>query len=184
VASITFQWDTSHAHALTNGGVERATARALSKAGGDAARFMRTGSARLVRARKRLKLARVLRSLPLTFPRGKAIEDLVWLMDVSGAAIPLIDYPSRQVKSGVSVAVNAGGRSILKSAFIATMGNGHRGVFFRTGKSRLPIKEAFTTRVSDVFNDAGMIEGVLEGAQAKFAATFERLLPLELDKEK
>lgn len=37
------------------------------------------------------------------------------------------------------------------SAFIATMPSGHRGVFQRKGKARLPIQELRTSSISDVF---------------------------------
>jgi hypothetical protein len=177
---IEITWDSRDLEVLRNAGVERALERALSKAGGDAVRFLKSGSSRLIRARKRFRVKRVNDSLPLRFPKSKAIESLAWRMDISGRPVPLSDFPHRQTKKGVTVAVNAGSRGFIKSAFVATMRSGHKGIFTRRGEKRLPIDEAFTTRVSDVFSDSGFVEFVQRGAQEKFARSFDRLFPLEL----
>lgn len=195
--SITFEWDSRQLRAFGQTG--KAVQKALSKSGSDAIRLMKSGSSRLVRQRKRIKVKRVSDGLPLFFPKGK--QDLVWIMRVSGEPIPVSSFPVRQTKRGVSVAINTGKRTLIKSAFIATMRSGHRGVFlralsgvhgpvtkkqakrghvFRVG--RLPIEEAFTTRISDVFNDSGFIPFVQAGGQASFTKSFERLLPIEIDR--
>lgn len=56
------------------------------------------------------------------------------------------------------------------------------GIFVRKGAKRLPIEEKFTTRISDVFTDFGMVPAVHARAQAVFTKTFERLLPIEIAK--
>lgn len=53
--------------------------------------------------------------------------------------IPLRALGARQTRSGVSVRL----RGSYRSAFLATMSNGHRGVMKRSGKSRLPIFELY-----------------------------------------
>lgn len=53
--------------------------------------------------------------------------------------IPLSDLGATQTSRGVRVRA----RGSYKSAFIATMGSGHRGVMKRVGKERLPIRELF-----------------------------------------
>jgi|SRR5581483_5356549 len=58
--------------------------------------------------------------------------------------------PSRGKGRGVSYVIQ-GGRKVFPNAFIATMKSGHRGVFIRKGKSRLPIKELFGPALSTVF---------------------------------
>lgn len=142
---------------------------------------MKAESSRLVRARKKFKVAKVNQSLPLTFPSaGAPIHRLVWRMDVSGQTMPLSAFPARQTRKGVVVQVNAGSPKLFKSAFLATMKSGHTGVFYRQGAARLPIDEAFSTRISDVFHDEGMIPAVQARAQSVFASAFARLLPQEL----
>ena len=143
---------------------------------------MRVESSRGVRAKKRMKVAAVNKALPLTFPGSKDISRLAWRMDVSGALVPVSAFPHRQTRKGVSVAINVGKRVLIRSAFVATLRSGHEGVFLRKGKARLPIKEAFTTRVSDVFNDGGFIMLVQSRTRTTFRTAFERLLPLELGK--
>jgi hypothetical protein len=50
--------------------------------------------------------------------------------------IPVSKFSPTQTKRGVSVAILKGRKKILKGAFFATMGSGHRGVFRRGAKSR------------------------------------------------
>jgi hypothetical protein len=74
---------------------------------------------------------------------------------------PLINYGAKQTKKGVTVRVK-NGRTTLRHAFIATMPNGHKGVFERVGSghkrvtkkgrsymSGLPIKELYGPSIPD-----------------------------------
>lgn len=163
--------------------ITRALTRALAKAGTDAIRQLKSTSNKTVRQRKRFKVARVNKALPVYYPQNKSdISRLVWRMDVSGAPVPLAEFPYRQTRKGVSVAVNTGKRVMVKGAFVARMKSGHVGIYHRRGKARLPIDEAFTTRVSDVFNDSGMIPELQAKTNAVFRNSFGRLLPVELGK--
>jgi hypothetical protein len=182
MSAIEFVWDSRDLEVWRGGKVESALAAALSKAGGDAIRSTAAESNRMVRRWKRMKVAALKKALPLTFPGTKEIARLAWRMDVSGALVPVSAYPLRQTRKGISVAINTGARSFIRSAFVATMRSGHRGVFLRDGKGRLPIKEAFTTRVSDVFRDEGFIPAVHAKAAKTFASSFARLMPLEVAK--
>ncbi len=78
-----------------------------------------------------------------------------------GRPIPLMNYGARQTAKGVSVQVLKG-RKVINEAFIATMGNGHKGVFVRAGAGHkkvmkngkaswhgLPIRELFGPGVPD-----------------------------------
>jgi hypothetical protein len=193
MADLTLKWDSRDLEVFRGRRIEGALLRALSKAGGDAIRFVRTGTGKLVRQRKRMKLGRVRGGLPIFFPTNKSqISDLGWRMDVSGAPVPLAEFPHRVVRrqegrrhgGGVMVEVNVGKRQLVRSAFVARMASGHVGVFRRRGEARLPIDEAFTSRLSDVVQDTGFVPFVYEGAQARFASTFARLLPIELSRVK
>lgn len=180
---LDLEWDSRQLSVLRGGKVEFAIAKALNRAGNEAARRMKAEASRAVRERKRYKVAAVNKALPLIFPgTSKEIERLKWEMKVSGTPVPLSAFPIRQTKQGVMAEVNVGQRKLIKSAFIATMSSGHRGVYRRKGDARLPIQELWTTRVSDVFKDDGFIPRVQERAQTAFSAAFARLLPLEIDK--
>ena len=67
--------------------------------------------------------------------------------------IPLAAYAGvRQTKKGVSVQMmKSKPRKLFKGAFIATMPSGHRGVYRRKGKGRLPIQELYGPNVQSVF---------------------------------
>jgi hypothetical protein len=199
MAAIEFVWDSRELEVWRGPKVEKALVRALSKAGADAIRAMKAESSRKIRERKRIKVARVNRSLPLYFPEAKELGRMAWAMKVSGKLVPLAEFPHRQTKRGVSVAVNVGQRKLIKGAFVATMKSGHLGIFMRrrvqgpqTKKQakrglfprtpRLPIEEAFTTRIADVFADGGFIPTVQARGQSVFSAAFARLLPIELGK--
>ena len=178
---LKLQWEGAHLAAFKR--TDKALFRALSKSGGDAIRSARVESSRSIRARKRFKVARVNKALRLTFPKGvRQIDGLVWRMDVKGGLVPVADFPHKQTRGGVSVIINTGKRVLIKGAFEATMRSGHVGVFMRKGQGRLPIKELFTTKVVDVFQDKGFVPSVWAKAQATFASSFARLLPLELKK--
>lgn len=64
--------------------------------------------------------------------------------------IPIMDFNARQTSRGVSYKL-AGSRGFIPSAFIATMGSGHTGVFVRAGRKRLPIDERFGPSIGHVF---------------------------------
>jgi hypothetical protein len=163
--------------------------RALAMSGSEAARAMRAESNRIIRSRKQMRVASVNKALPLTFPTSKEITRLAWRMDVAGAVVPVSAYPHRQTRNGVSVQINRGARRLIQHAFLATMKSGHEGVFMRDGRfgrngnPKLErIGEAFTTRVSDVFADAGMIPAVMDHTQRKFGRAFHRLMKAELER--
>lgn len=189
---LDFIWSSKDLAIFEDRKIEKAVTSALKKSGSGALRTLRTASSKEVREKKRLKLKRVNDSLPLIFPTSNDIDRLEWKMKVSGKAMPMGNYPSRQTKKGVVVTINTGKRVLIRSAFVLTIKGlrkdgsdySHTGVFVRKTKDRYPIDHALSTRVSDVFKNTGMIQGVLFAAQTKFGREFERLLPIELGKLK
>lgn len=164
-------------------GLGKGVANAAFKAGRDALKVMRTTSRRTIQFRKRFKAKVVNDALVLTFPKTKELDSLLWRMDVKGTRIPVMAFNPRQVRKGVSVAINQGKRKVIPGAFIATMKSGHEGVYRRVGGvKRLPIRELYTTRVADLFADAGMIPAVVAQTLRAFDVTFSRVLPHELGK--
>lgn len=199
MTALTFQWDSKGLNPFRNRSIERAIERVTKASGNRAIRDAKVTASRYVRGRKRLKVKFVNDSLPVTNPKGRALGDLEWRMRVSGSPVPLIDYPHRQVgartigskgrrervSGGVMVGVNKGRMKLIKSAFVAKMKSGHKGIFSRgLDGRRLPIHELFSSRVSDVFNDNGMIPAVFERATTTYNKSFAYLLPLELAKAK
>lgn len=151
--------------------------RAVLRAGSDALRSMNAEAVRQVRQRRALKARAIRDALTTRGPIGGGGGVIRWRMEVSGAPMPVASYPHRQTKQGVSVQIKAGGgRALIRHAFVAQMRSGHTGVFFRQGKARLPIEEAFSTRVVDVFHDEGFVDELLERAREVFARTYARNL--------
>ena len=181
---IEVQWDKSQIAALATGTLKGALRRALSKAGMTALRDMRTEASKRVRRMKKIRPKYIKRALTLSRPRGGDISDMSWSLNVSGQPVPLIAYPHRQTRKGVSVEVNRGQRTLVKSAFIATMASGHEGIFKRRGKARLPIHELLGSRPVDALLHKGEADAVAARGGASFAATFERVLPMEIGKGK
>jgi hypothetical protein len=60
--------------------------------------------------------------------------------------------PSRGKGRGVSYRLGPGGRGRVSDAFVATMPTGHRGIYRRAGKSRLPIFELYGPSIGHVFD--------------------------------
>lgn len=77
-------------------------------------------------------------------------------LSASGKRIPLVAFgasgpePSRGKGRGVSYRLQ-GQRRRISSAFLATMPSGHRGVFLRKAKGRLPIRELLGPSLPKVF---------------------------------
>jgi hypothetical protein len=107
---------------------------------------------------------------------------MAWAVRVSGEPVPLVAYPHRQTKQGVTVEVNRGKRTLVKGSFVATMQSGHEGIFRRRGKARLPIEELRGSRPVDALLHEGEAQGVADRGSKSFGATFNRVLPLELGK--
>lgn len=161
-------------------GIEpEAVQRALRKAGSTAQRDMRSEASKRVRARKAIKARYIKPALRLSRADPNATE---WALEILGDPVPLAAYPHRQTKKGVSVEVNKGKRTLVKRSFVATMKSGHKGVFQRKGTARLPIRELVGSRPVDALSHTGELEAVAERGMKSFADTFERVLPLELEK--
>jgi len=96
-----------------------------------------------------------------------------WAVNVSGEPVPLVAYPYRQTKQGVSVEINRCKRTL------AAMKSDHVGIFEREGKTRLSIKELRGSRPVDALLHQGVAQGVADRGATPFAAPFVRVLSTE-----
>ncbi len=179
---IDVKWDRSQIAALEVGPMKAALRRALRKAGATALRDMRSEASKRIRSRKRIKSRYITRALTLRRAKGSEIADMEWALDVSGEPVPLVAYPHRQTKKGVSVEVNRGKRTLVAGSFVASMKSGHVGVFKRRGAARLPIKELRGSRPVDALLHKGEADAVAARGGKSFNETFARVLPLEIGK--
>jgi len=88
-------------------------------------------------------------------------------------------FPSRGKGRGVSYRLK-GGAGRIANAFIADMKSGHRGVFVRSGKARLPIRELFGPSLGHVFAKYRP-EGI-ERAREMFVTNFRHEMGFEADR--
>lgn len=181
---ISVQWDRRGIAALETGPMKGALKRALRKAGATALRDMRSEASKRIRARKRIRSKYITRALTLQRPKGGDIAAWSWAINVSGEPVPLVAYPHRQGKRGVTVEVNRGKRTLIEGSFVATMKSGHQGVFRRRGKARLPIDELRGSRPVDALLHKGEADGVAERGGRSFTETLARVLPIEIGKSK
>lgn len=179
---VNVKWDRSGIAPLETGPMKAALKRALRKAGATALRDMRAEAKKRITARKRIKGKYITRALTLRRAKGADIARMEWAVDVSGQPVPLVAYPHRQGKKGVTVEVNRGKRTLVAGSFVASMQSGHKGVYKRRGKARLPIKELMGSRPVDALLHRGEKEGVAERGGRSFAETLARVLPLEVGK--
>ena len=168
--TITAKLDTIGIAALT--GKPR---RAASKAGSTALRDMRSEAVKRIRARKAIRPKYIARAISLVRPRGSALE---WAVRIASTPVPLIAYPHKQTKRGVTVEVNRGKRTLVPGSFVARIQSGHVGVFRRRGAARLPIQELRGSRPVDALLHEGEAQGVAERGRKSFASTFARLLAM------
>lgn len=164
------------------GDQQKAVVRALNKTAEQA----RTAASQEVRAAGyNIKASAIKKSFVIQ--RAKA-GNLAVVLRATGRPIALINYDARNGKTGVSVRVKTG-RFVLRHAFIATMPNGHQGVFERTGnkhkvvtrngkkvRTGLPIKELFGPSIpQSLANDA-----VQKAVMAKIREKYPAILRHEL----
>lgn len=198
---VEVEWDKRQIAALATGPLKAALRRALSKAGSTALRDMRSEATKRIRARKRIKPRYIREALSLA-KTGGDISTLSWALKVSGKPVPLIAYPHKVVggraatrsgrgkagpksRGGVIVEVNVGKQTLIRGAFVQTMPNsGHVGIFKRRGPKRTPIDELLGSRPVDALLHRGEADAVAERGGRSFAATFERVLPMEIGKSK
>ncbi len=180
--TTTFTLDRSLADILTVKGWRKASSRAMRKAGISGQRAMRAEAIRRIRAAKALKAKVVRKAMSKSRVATSVVSHMEWTISLDGKPVPLIEYRARQTKKGVTVAVNKGKRSLVRSAFITTMKSGRKGVFVRRGKGRLPIDEQLGSRPVDALLHDGEAEAVAERGGDVGRAAFVRLLPFEVER--
>ena len=114
---------------------EKATVSALNRT----ATTVRAAAVREIRKEyPGLKAGGIREELAITRATRAKLEATVSLR---GGRIPLIDFSARPTNKGVTVQVKRG-RKLIPHAFIATMKNGHKGVFVRS-KGGKPVQFRF-----------------------------------------
>ena len=178
--NATAKMDLSQLAAIEPSRMRSAIKRAIRKAGATALRDMRSEANKRIRARKRIPLKYIRDAVSVRKVDSGDIANMEWALELSGAPVPLSAYPHRQTKTGVSVEVNQGTRTLVAHSFVATMKSGHKGVFKRVGKARLPIRELLGSRPVDALLHEGEAQAVADRGHKSLRETFERVLLMEI----
>lgn len=108
----------------------------------------------------------------------------------TGRPLPLIAFPARKSKAGITIQIKAGTTKVLPGAFFATMKSGHRGIFARgayaggkfasrrsrrapTGEPDLKITELSTASVPHAFLNKTAMEATATVIKNRFPNRFE-----------
>lgn len=125
-----------------------------------------TEANRRIRSELNIKAKDVRKAITVRRARRGALDASI---SIEAKAAPIVAYGAKQTRKGVTVKVKrARGRKLLKSAFIATMKSGHRGVFQRRTEKRLPIDEIFSTSVADAVQNESTFRGIETVARTRF----------------
>lgn len=170
--------------------IRQATARSLN----EIARGAKAQSARDIRQEVNLKIGDIKREIK--DQRAKAstpIDQQAAIIFYSDKPMPLVKFQARRKvmgKSnitrsplyGVSVKVKKE-RKVVKGAFLATMKTGKVGIFWRQGKSRLPIAERFGPNISQVASNDTIREKIRHQVETRYAQIFNRNLRFYIGKQ-
>jgi hypothetical protein len=147
-----------------------ATARALNKTGISARSVaVKTMATEIGLPQKEVRPAvQLLKARPLCC-------DAV-LCVVKDKRVPLIriDPRAKQMSLGVSYRGDRGMQRSIPHAFIATMPSGHRGVYARKGRGRLPIRELLGPSLSYVFQQPAVQKAIAETVTARWPLCCEQ----------
>ena len=165
---------------------------AIMRATNDVLGGVRTEATRLIFAKVTLKSAVIRKHFSLNKMQKSNLSADVKCV---GDPLPLINYGARQVNKGVSVKVlKSGKRDTIRHAFIATLGSGHTGAFWREGNVRggswktgrrralpspstgsmlreyqLPIRQLYGPAVPAIFDDDDIMGPTLSNADVRMA---------------
>jgi hypothetical protein len=144
--NIEIKADLEQAKAMLAGMSSKRFSRAMNTAVNDTGRQTLTFAARSVAKEAGLTAGATRRQFGL---RRSTPATLTATVRATGFAIRLIEFKARQTRRGVTA--NAWGqRKLYPKSFIATMRSGHRQVFVRKGRARLPIKALWGPSVPGV----------------------------------
>ncbi len=165
--------------------MQQAVARAYRNSGDKAARSLATAEVKAVRKRKRLKAAFARAAIRVVRPpQGSILDAMTWKIVARDKPVALTQYPYRQTAKGVVARVNVGSSTLIPHAFVARMRTGHVGVFVRKGPARFPIKELYSSRITDVLQDSGLADRLLAEAKRLHAEAFAVQLGVQIGKLK
>lgn len=151
-----------------NNAVKKATTSASTKTAAQGLTFAK----RTIREDYNIKAA----DLGKVMKKTKAYKGRHASIIATGRGIALSKFRARQLKKGVSVSVKKGTRKLLPGRFIATMKSGHKGVYTRKSKTRLPIKELYGPGAATLFGSRRVMRKTVSFIRQKYPVIYEQNL--------
>jgi Prophage minor tail protein Z (GPZ) len=137
----------------------------------DTAKSAKVKAAQAISKRTGLKSALVKERI--YYPR---VDDGEYQVEIKSSKRPiaLIDFPNvMQTATGVSTRA-WGKNQLIRHAFIATMKNGHRGVYRRQTKARLPIEQLWGPTIGGTFATKEVQEVVAKTMRERLSKSLAR----------
>lgn len=156
--------------------VAKATTAALNKVGAQAF----TEASKQIREDYAVSASGLKKSFEFRKAKGTA-----WLVELraKGKGTPLIYFQARQTKPGVTAIVKrSSGRKLYPHRFIATMRTGHKGVYMRKGKARLPIKEEYRIGIATAFGSKKVMNATRRVIAEKWKPVFKNAMDFYMGK--
>lgn len=159
-----------HAEAVLRhipGGVEKAIVAALNRS----AEGARTAAVKKVRERYYVKAGDVSKTIKIhkASPNNPfvIIRSTGSPMALSKFSITPTKPQPRRKKPIAARVLKSSGKKIIPGAFVAKMDSGHIGVFFRVGRSRLPIQQRYGPSVPQMLGHSSVVTHVEEMAKER-----------------
>lgn len=152
--------------------LRKAGVRALNKTAAKG----RTTASKVIRETLNIKASTVKKQLTIKRATPSQMRSVI---KGTYQPLPLIQFGSvKKNKNGVTAKVRKDRpRQMFKGAFIAVMPGGHKGVFRRMSRRRLPLRELYGPSVHAVFGDKIVV------IVNKTAPDLEKILAREIDYE-
>lgn len=170
-AGLTMHFDWKPFIAATNALKRPALDRAVALALVDTAKSANAKAATAIAKHTALKSARVKQGL--SYDRVSVGQYHVNLR-ASRKLVPLIDFRARQTGGGVRASKPWGKTQVFRATFIATMRSGHRGVYRRVGKKRLPIVEMMGSSIHGSFQQANPAKAIVKTVKERLPKALAR----------
>lgn len=116
--------------------------------------------------------------------KKSTVSTLEAAVSATGGPIPLMKFKVKTGNPGMPLRAStkrSGGKDI-PTAFVATMKNGHIGVFRRTGGSRYPIKELYGPSVAQMLGEQNVQQGIMDKASERFVERLDHEIGRVMDK--
>jgi hypothetical protein len=165
-------------------GSKKAIVRALNKTVGIPTGGVQSDAVKAVAGKINLTQKDIKKSFEV---KKATYTDLSAYVRSTGKPTPLGRFiRTRQTSKGISVQVKRSRpRTVIRHAFFITAKKGsYKGVYWRVGRHRYPIKQRYGPRVPDIFENTEVMQPILQKAQERLDKNFNHEVEFLLETNK